>query len=171
MAKLIPCLPVPELKVQTTDGTVWNLFKQTPDNFTMVVFYRGFHCPICKKYLIELQSKLTDFIGLGVHVIAISGDTDKRALETKKKWGLENLMIGFGISIEEARKWGLFISKRIDEKEPDIFIEPGLFLIKPDGTLYASIISTMPFVRPSFREILSSIDIIVNNDYPARGEA
>ncbi len=171
MAKLIPCLPVPELKVQTTDGTVWNLFKQTPDNFTMVVFYRGFHCPICKKYLIELQSKLADFIGLGVHVIAISGDTDKRALETKKKWGLENLMIGFGISIEEARKWGLFISKRIDEKEPDIFIEPGLFLIKPDGTLYASIISTMPFVRPSFREILSSIDIIVNNDYPARGEA
>jgi len=171
MAKLIPCLPVPELKVQTTDGTVWNLFKQTPDNFTMVVFYRGFHCPICKKYLIELQSKLTDFIGLGVHVIAISGDTDKRALETKKKWGLENLMIGFGISIEEARKWGLFISKRIDEKEPDIFIEPGLFVIKPDGTLYASIISTMPFVRPSFREILSSIDIIVNNDYPARGEA
>lgn len=171
MAKLIPCLPVPELKVQTTDGTVWNLFKQTPDNFTMVVFYRGFHCPICKKYLIELQSKLADFIGLGVHVIAISGDADKRALETKKKWGLENLMIGFGISIEEARKWGLFISKRIDEKEPDIFIEPGLFLIKPDGTLYASIISTMPFVRPSFREILSSIDIIVNNDYPARGEA
>jgi hypothetical protein len=43
--------------------------------------------------------------------------------------------------------------------------------IKPDQTLYASSVATMPFARPHFKEILAAIDFIVEKDYPARGEA
>jgi hypothetical protein len=28
----------------------------------------------------------------------------------------------------------------------------------------------MPFARPVFKEMLSAIDFIIKNDYPARGE-
>lgn len=44
---LIPRQPVPALEVATVGGGTWKLADQTPENFTMVVFFRGLHCPIC----------------------------------------------------------------------------------------------------------------------------
>jgi hypothetical protein len=55
-------------------------------------------------------------------------------------------------------------------EEPARFSEPGLFLIRPDQTLYRGTMSTMPFARPHFGEILSGIDFALKNNYPARGE-
>jgi hypothetical protein len=78
--------------------------------------------------------------------------------------------VGYNFSTEEARTLGLYISKGIKE-EPDTFIEPGLFLIKPDQTLYAVSLQSMPFARPEFDAILKAIDFVVEKDYPARGEA
>jgi len=34
--------------------------------------------------------------------------------------------------------------------EPDRFNEPGLYIVRPDGTLYWGATSTMPFGRPHF---------------------
>lgn len=51
-----------------------------------------------------------------------------------------------------------------------MFSEPGIFLIKPDRTIYYLSVQSMPFVRPSFGEMVQAIDYIVRNDYPARGE-
>ena len=44
---LIPRQPVPELSVRTVGGSTWNMSEQSPENFTLVVFFRGLHCPIC----------------------------------------------------------------------------------------------------------------------------
>ena len=55
LTPLFPRQPVPALEVPTVDGDVWRLADQRPGNFTMVVFYRGYHCPICSKYLGELE--------------------------------------------------------------------------------------------------------------------
>ena len=81
-----------------------------------------------------------------------------------------DIPLGYNFPIEEARKWGLYISKGI-KKEPDTFIEPGLFLIKPDQSLYFSSVQTMPFARPDFKDVLSAISFVLKEDYPARGEA
>ncbi|MCK5495584.1 MAG: AhpC/TSA family protein, partial [Hyphomicrobiaceae bacterium] len=54
--------------------------------------------------------------------------------------------------------------------EPPLFIEPGIFFVRPDNTLYWSSIQTMPFARPSFAEILAGLDIVLAHDYPARGQ-
>jgi hypothetical protein len=56
-------------------------------------------------------------------------------------------------------------------EEPALFAEPGIFLVRPDGTLYFGTVQTMPFARPHFADILPAIDFVVKNDYPARGEA
>lgn len=55
-------------------------------------------------------------------------------------------------------------------EEPELFAEPGIFLIKPDQTLYFASIQTMPFARPRFDEILKAIEFVVGREYPARGE-
>ena len=56
-------------------------------------------------------------------------------------------------------------------EEPKLFAEPGLFLVKPDQTLYWASISTMPFARPHFNDIAGAIDFALSKNYPARGEA
>lgn len=46
---LMPRQPVPALEVPTVGGGTWRLADQHPESFTMVVFYRGLHCPICSR--------------------------------------------------------------------------------------------------------------------------
>jgi len=171
MKNLIPRKEVPELVVDTVNGMTWNLRDQKPKNFTMVVFYRGLHCPVCKSYLEELNTKIEQFRDKGVNVICISANNQSLAEKTAVKWDIEKLTIGFDFSIENARKWDLFVSEGISEKEPKEFFEPALFLIKPDNTLYATAIQSMPFARPKFDDLLKSISFVLNEDYPARGEA
>ena len=173
---LKPRQPVPALTLATVDGPAWTLADRQPAKFTMVVFYRGLHCPVCRKYLTELERLAGEFESRGVDVFVASSDDEARARETKTGWGLAHLAIGYGLSIDKAREWGLFVSTSRGRtsagiEEPALFSEPGLFLVRPDGTLYWANVSTMPFARPHFDEILLAIDFAVKNDYPARGEA
>lgn len=165
---------VPTLEVPTLKGP-WSLSAQTPEHFTMLVFYRGLHCPICSKYLQELEKVIGDFAKSGVTVLALSSDGRERAQQASEDWGLSNLNLGYDLSIEQSRAWGLHRSAgkgktSIGIEEPTEFSEPGLFLIRPDETLYWSQISTMPFARPHFKEILGALGFVIANDYPARGE-
>ena len=159
----------PQLSLDLINGTRWDLQKQNPESFTLILFYRGLHCPICKKQLQEFTSKLEAFEERGVNVVAVSMDTEKRAKLAAEKWETGNLPIAYELTEEKAREWGLYISHAIKDVEPDVFSEPGLFLIKPDGTLYSSIIQTMPFARPDLDGLLKGIDFIRKEDYPARG--
>ncbi len=173
---LLPRQPVPALEVDTVGGGRWSLAAQKPQNFTMVVFYRGLHCPVCRRYTSELNGMIGEFERRGVSTVITSTDSKERAAEAKEKWGLPNLTVGYGVSIDTARKWGLYISTSrgmtsAGVEEPPLFAEPGLFLVKPDGTLYWGSVSTMPFARPHFSEIAQAIDFALSKNYPARGEA
>lgn len=137
----------------------------------MVVFYRGLHCPVCRAYLAELERKLAAFTERGVEVIAVSGDDSERAQRTVEEWKLAQLAIGYGQSIASMRQWGLFVSHGIKVPEPDLFGEPGLFLVRPDGTLYYAAVNSMPFGRPRLDDMLAALDFIIARDYPPRGEA
>lgn len=168
---LKPNSQVPVLNIPTVQGGEWSLTAQKPEHFTLVVFYRGYHCPICKSYLRELERKLEAFASLGVTVIALSSDSQERAEKTYAEWNLSKLTLGYGLSIASAREWGLFVSKGIKEGEPSEFSEPGMFVVRPDGRLYASAIQTMPFARPKFDELVGAMEYVIKHDYPARGDA
>jgi peroxiredoxin len=174
MIVLKPRQSVPELNVDTLQGP-WSLSDQNPENFTMVVFYRGLHCPLCAKYLGELDKLAGDFAEAGVSILALSSDDKARAQQTYEDWGLKNINLGYDVSVEQAQAWGLHRSAGRGKTSAGIeetaeFSEPGLFLMRPDNTLYWSQISTMPFARPHFREILGALSFVLANDYPARGE-
>ncbi len=178
MSQLIPLYPrqpVPAIEVPVVGGGTWRLAEQQPENFTMVVFYRGFHCPVCTKYLGDLNGKLDDFRQRGVETVAISSDSAERAAQSKGKWRLDELTVGYGLDLDAARRWGLYVSggrgkTSVGVEEPALFSEPGLFLVRPGGELYFSTVQTMPFARPNFSEILMALDFVLKNDYPARGE-
>lgn len=165
-----PRSKTPSLNLDLINGTQWKLKTQASEGFTMIVFYRGLHCPVCKKYLEELKTKLEDFSERGVNVIAVSMDTEEKAKKTGEEWDVASLPIGYGLSEKSAKEWGLYLSEGIKEEEPKLFSEPGLFLVQSDGSLYCSSVQTMPFARPPFDDLLKAIDFIKEKDYPARGE-
>jgi peroxiredoxin len=173
---LKPRQAVPPLEVTTLDGEPWRLADQQPESFTLAVFYRGLHCPVCSRYVKGLADALSDFEERGVEVIAISTDDSERARRAREEWQTGALAIGHGLSIEQARAWGLYISNSrgmtsAGIEEPKQFNEPGLFLVRPDGTLYWAAVQSVPFARPHFDEVLKAVDFIKERDYPPRGDA
>lgn len=165
-----PLEKVPEIKVKTLQGKDWALSKQRSRNFTMIVFYRGHHCRVCRHYIHDLSVQLPEFEQRGVEVIAISGDNKEKALQSQNEWHTRDLLIGYDYPVDEAKKLGLYISKAINEHEPDFFFEPGIYTIRPNGTLYSLALQTVPFARPHFSEILRSFDNAIRENYPPRGE-
>ena len=176
MSKLMPRQATPGLKIDTLSGQTWDLTQVSAEHFIMAVFYRGLHCPVCRTYIGELDRMVDDFRQRGVEVQAISSDTEERARQTREDWKLSNLDLGYGRNLGVAREWGLYVSSSrgktsLGIEEPALFSEPGVFLVRPDLTLYWAAVQTMPFARPHFKEMLGGLDFILKNDYPARGEA
>lgn len=161
----------PQLELSLINDTNWSLKKQEAHKYTLIVFYRGYHCPVCKKQLQEVTENLSQLAERGIHVIGVSMDSEERAKKSGKEWDIAELPIGYGLSKEQAKEWGLYLSNGINEKEPDLFSEPGMFLINADQTLYFSSVQSMPFTRPNMDDVIQAIDFIEDKNYPARGEA
>lgn len=172
---LMPRDPVPALNVALTSGERFVLGAAPGEHFDLVVFYRGLHCPICAKYLMELERLAPEFAARGVQLLAVSSDDAGRARQMADKVSANNLQFGYGLSLKSARQWGLYISAgrgktSIGIEEPALFSEPGVFIVRPDGSLYYGAVQTMPFARPQFQDLLGAIDFAIAKNYPARGE-
>lgn len=166
-----PRQPAPALDVPLVGGGRWVLADQHPDLFSLVVFYRGVHCPMCREHVRDLDAHVPALAAAGVtSVVAVSGDDVDRARRAVDEWELANVRVGYGLPVTAMRAWGLYVSRAIKEGQPNRFSEPGTFLVRPDGTLYAAVQTSMPFLRPRFADVLETVTWIGANDYPARGE-
>jgi len=96
-------------------------------------------------------------------------DSKERAEQSKSEWGLDKIHVAYGLDIETAKNWGLYISTSIKEAENDIFCEPGLMWIRPDGRLYLIDIGNMPWARPDLETLMPKAKFAVESNYPARG--
>ena len=162
---------VPALELPLVGGGTFRLNDPAPDNFTMLVFYRGLHCPVCKSYLERLDGLMAGYRAAGFTVVAASMNTMEIAQTTKSDWAIGNLPVAYGLSEPAARDWGLYISRAIKEGEADVFCEPGTFWVRPDGRLYLADVSNMPWARPDLEFLLSKVPFAVEKGYPSRGGA
>ncbi len=169
--RVTPGQQVPAMELKIVGGGDWKLADQKPEAYTLIEVYRGYHCPRCKVHLLGLSHKVARFAERGIDVIAVSTDGQERAEKAKQEWGLGALEVGYGLSIESAREWGLFTSTPIQESEIAPFAEPGMFLVRPDGTLYSAIMGTNPFHRWNHADVLEAVDMIKARNYPPRGTA
>jgi peroxiredoxin len=166
---MIPKSKVPTIELPLVSGGTFNMAEASPENFQIIVAYRGLHCPKCKAQLKAIEPLVADIRADGHDIVAISMDTEERAQQAKTDWELEDLPIAHSLELLDAKSLGLFISDSISDKEPKIFSEPGVFVVRPDGTLYAEIVQNTPFGRPDMEEIVEGLNFVVKNDYPTRG--
>ena len=166
---IIPGKKAPSLNIETINGNIWSLDNHLNKSKCMIVFYRGLHCPVCSVFLKQIESQLLEYKKSNTEVIAVSMDNKEKALKVKSDWSIKNLNIAYGLSEENARNWGLYISKSIKEAESDLFCEPGLFIIKEDGTVYLANTSNMPWARPDLTDFPAKLIFAEENNYPVRG--
>ena len=167
--KLTPDTQAPGLALDLVGGGQFVLNQNAPDNFTMVVFYRGLHCPVCKMYLERLNGLMAGYREAGFDVVAASMNDEATAAQSVADWDIGDVPVAYGLSEADARAWGLWISTAIKEGEADMFCEPGLYWVRPDGRLYLIDISNMPWARPDLEFLLSKVPFAVEKGYPARG--
>ena len=179
MTVIYPNDQAPPLSLPTLSGDTFTLADRNPENFTIVIFYRGLHCPICKTYFKEVEESYPQFKASGMEVVGVSMDGREKALQFSKDVASNadtpsdalNVTITYGLKEEDARAWGLYISsKREGSQEPDIFSEPGLFVIRPDNTVFMAQIQSAPFTRPPMEQLLGGLKFALENDYPVRGD-
>ncbi len=135
----------------------------------LVFVYRGKHCPVCKRYLEQLQTLQDKFLAIGAEVVAVSGDPEGKAAAMADSSHL-TFPVAYGLSIEQMRALGLYISHPRSPEETDRpFAEPGLFAVNPQGRVQLIDISNTPFNRADPVELLDTVEWIQQNDYPIRG--
>lgn len=147
-------------------------------DFTLLVFFRGVFCPICKMQLQEIEEHHSKLQKANMKVIAISMDDPANSIQFAKdvatKMGDETkeiqTTIAYGLSETQARQWGLYISKgREGTAEPAIFSEPGLFVLRSDSTVFMAQTQSAPFSRPSMEQLIGGLSFAKEHNYPARG--
>ena len=161
----------PETTIPLAGGGEFTLGASTSntDRWQLIIVYRGKHCPICMRYLTQLEGLKSDFDAADVDIVALSGDGTEKATAVVDENNL-TFPVGYDLSIDQMKTLGLYISDPRSPKETDQpFPEPGLFALRPDGVIQIIDISNAPFSRPELGAILRGIRFIRENDYPIRG--
>ncbi len=166
----MPRQPAPPLDLPLAGGGRFDLAARRPERFTLVLFYRGHHCQRCRASLREIEDKMDRLAALGTDVIAVSTDTAEQAEKSQREWGLGRVPIAHGLTVDGAKAWGLYVSRAIRPHEAPIFNEPGVFLIRRDGTVHFAVINSMQRMRPYPEDVIEAIARIVETDEPPRGE-
>lgn len=139
------------------------------ENWTLLVVYRGKHCPRCKKYLNILNEMRYQWAEAGFDIAVVSADTAQKAEADQAEFGWA-FELGYGLSEDQMATLGLYVTEPLSESETDRrFAEPGTFVIRPDGSLLLISISNGPSARPELAELLDGMIFTKNNNRPPRG--
>lgn len=170
--RVIPGDTMPAIDARLAGGGRWALAQEKPAKLALLAFYRGAFCPICRTWLADLERLVPEFEKRGVSVIALSCDREEGAEKALKDWGLMRLRVGYKLDVEDARRAGLYISEgrglnpSTGLKEPMLFAEPALLLVKPEGELYAAWIQSTPYARVHLAEVLTAVDNFIAHNIP-----
>ncbi|MEM8655768.1 MAG: redoxin domain-containing protein [Pseudomonadota bacterium] len=160
----------PKLEVAQLGGGTLTLGAPRGDHdWQLVVVYRGLHCPLCKKYLAQLQEMEGAFNAEGVDVVAVSGDPEGKAQAMADEKDL-SITLGYGLTVDQMETLGVYVSDPRSPQETDRpFPEPGLFVVNGNGAIQMVDVSNAPFLRPDLEGVLNGIKFVRANDYPIRG--
>lgn len=170
--KLHPGSQFPDIDVELLSGDSANLKQtQSENSWKLVVIYRGRHCPLCTKYLNQLETLKEDFKSINVEIIAVSSNTKEQLTDHMEELSI-SYPIAYGLTLEQMHQLGLYISQPRSEKEStQEFAEPGLFIINEHGQVKVAALSNMPFSRPDLTTLFNGLQWLrgLDTDYPIRG--
>lgn len=160
---------IPAMTFQSVGGEAFSV-GGTKDRWTLLVVYRGKHCGRCKPYLTKLESMKADWEKAGFDIITVSADPLEKAQADVDEYGW-TFPVGYGLDETQMRALGLYISSPLSASETDRnFAEPGVYCIRPDGSVLMIAVSNGPSARPDLDQLLDGMIFTIENDRPPRGD-
>jgi len=164
---------IPDVTVQSADGTDLKLRAAVKKQPAVIVFYRGGWCPYCTRHLMALAEVEKDIVAAGYQILAISPDKPAKIAETPDREKLSYTLLSdakmdaakaFGISFKVADE---LVSKYKNEYQIDIeaasgenhhlLPHPAVFIVDRDGIIRFSHINENYKVRLEPAEILKNL--------------
>ncbi|SNR38149.1 peroxiredoxin family protein [Puniceibacterium sediminis] len=141
------------------------------ENWSLVVIYRGKHCSRCKKYLTILNDMRQKWQDAGFDIVVASADPVEKVQADLNEFGW-SFDIGYDLSEQQMATLGVYVSDPLTETETDRrFAEPGVFVVRPDGSIVLISISNGPSARPELEELLDGMIFTKEKSRPPRGTA
>lgn len=164
-----PGEPMPPLHLRLPSGTNWRTDAARPEALSLIAIYRGGWCDDCRRFLRTLDEAIPQLRALGVAAMAASVDDEQTTQATATAWDITQLPLAGRLEIDQARSWGLYATRLTMQGADRHFIEPGLFLLRPDHSLYALWIATLPSARPEVAWLVETIAYLAERGFPLRG--
>jgi peroxiredoxin len=75
----------PEFNAKTAEGKKFALYNQLKSKPVVLIFYRGYWCPVCSRYLSAYQDSLQLIVDRGASFIAVTPETYDFVEKTREK--------------------------------------------------------------------------------------
>jgi peroxiredoxin len=137
------------------------------EGWRLLVFYRGRHCDMCRRYLIELNGLRESFAALGVAVAAVSADDREAAAAWHRSLGLQ-FPLGYGLTPAQMQSLGLYVSPPGDDVDHP-FCEPAVFVLREENRLHFACVGNAPYGRPPLHDVLDGVRKAIEDDLPPHG--
>ena len=149
--------PVPDFSLRDTDGNAF-AFGQRPAGTTILAFIRGEWCPVCNAYLEGLKAQLSAFAAENAHWVVVGDEQVERLQEMKRRIGLD---VPFLVDTNGTvgRSYGL----KYTPEEHGGHLEPGVFVVGPNGALVAGSYATGPHGRMAVEDALRLVKMMNAN--------
>lgn len=139
------------------------------NRWTLLISYRGDHCPRCKTYIAKLHQLAPGYADREVDIYLASMDPEAIAQRTisENNW---TLPVAHSLSTDEARQLSLYLTPHEEGSElSGPYSEAGMFLINPEGLTQVLERSNSPSVRPDLEVVLDGIIGTQDRNLPIRG--
>ena len=159
---------LPAFTVKDLDGNEIEV-NNPSGKWMLLVVYRGKHCGRCKMYLNILEEMQTQWSDAGFAILAVSADPASKVQQDIAEFGW-TFPIACDLQEVDMHRLGLYVSDPLTPDEADRrFAEPGVFCLRPDGTVQIAAISNGPSARPDLAQLLDGMKFTIEHDKPARG--
>jgi peroxiredoxin len=137
----------PDLSGRAADG---GEFEYQPDGRTaaVVVFYRSFHCGLCRERLRELQAHLSEYEGSRARVVAVSPDSAALVRRAAEELGLTFSLVAADSAM--LRRWDVLL-------DDHLLPLPATYLLDGNGLVAFRHVGTNAADRASDLEVLTAL--------------
>lgn len=163
----------PELNFTNADNKKETLASYYEKQPVVVIFYRGYWCPVCNKHLSEFAEKAKEIEAAGAKLIAISVESYDNVTKTKEQTGADftiisdidgSIMKAFKVNFKVTEEYQAMIQDKLNasiaetnaNKQADLPV-PATFIIDENGKIVYKQFNPDYTDRASVEDILNNL--------------
>lgn len=163
----------PEITFTTADNTKKTLSSYYEKQPVVIIFYRGYWCPVCNKHLTEFAEKAKQIEAAGAKLIAITSESYDNVTKTKEQTGANFTIISdadgsikkaFDVNFKVTKEYQAMIQDKLKasiaetnaNKQADLPV-PATFIIDKSGKIVYKQFNPDYKIRASVEDILNNL--------------